>query len=77
MDVFLFINTVSVRSFAHFIKLKRAVNETNAMKRNTPMHTLSTKADLSDSMEMIVQLAKKSLIQNCHILKQKERVSDS
>ena len=40
------------------------------MKQKTSMHTPSVKADLSDSMEMIVQLAEKSVIRIYHVLKQ-------
>ena len=40
------------------------------MKRKASMHTPSVKADWSDSMEMIIQLAKKSVIRICHVLKQ-------
>ena len=38
------------------------------MKRKTSIHTPSVKADLSDSMEMIIQLAKRYMIQICHVL---------
>ena len=47
-----FTNTVSIRAFAHFIKLKSAIIEMMGMKRETSMHT--PKVDLLDSMEMIV-----------------------
>ena len=40
------------------------------MKRKTSMVTTSVKADLSDRNEIIVQLAKKSVIQIGHVLKQ-------
>ena len=55
----------------HFLKLERAVIETMGMKRKTSMHTQSVKADWSNSMEMIVQLAKESMIRICHVLKKK------
>ena len=70
MDVFWFIHTVSIRAFKHFIKLKRAIIEMMGMKRKTSMHSPSVNADLLDSMKMIVQFAKKSVIQMFHVLKQ-------
>ena len=56
----------------HFLKLKRAVIETMGKKQKTSMHTPSVTAALSDStcMEMVVQLAKKSMIQIRYVLKQ-------
>ena len=76
---FRFTHTVSIRALTHFIKLKRAVTETMGMKRKISMHTPNVKADLSDSMEMIVQLAKTSMIQICHVLKQNKwgQIADS
>ena len=49
------------------------------MKRKTSMNTPSVKADWSDSMEMVVQLAKKSMKQSCHFLKQNQerQIADS
>ena len=59
---FRFIHTVSIRTLTHFLKLTRAVTETLGMKRKTFIHTPSLKTDWSDSIEMIVQLAKKTVI---------------
>ena len=74
-----FIHSVSMRALTHFLKLKRAVIETMGMKRKASMHTSSVKADWSDSMEMIVQLAKKSVIRISHVLKQNKgwQIADS
>ena len=38
------------------------------------MHTPTVKADLSDSMKTLVQLAKKFGIQICHVFKQNKGV---
>ena len=57
---FWFIGTVSIRVFTPVLQFKRTVIETTGMKLKTSMHTRSVKADLLDSMEKIVHVAKKS-----------------
>ena len=54
------------------LAVERAVKSQHKQKKS--MHIPSLKADLSDGMEMIVQLAKKSVIL-CHVFKQ--RMSDT
>ena len=81
MDIFFFrfIHAVSIRALTHFLKLKRAVIETLGLKRKTFIHTPSVETDWSDSMEMIGQLAKKTVIRICHVLKQNKgwHIADS
>ena len=74
---FWFIHTISIRALAHFLKLKRTIIETRCMKRKNIHTTPNVKADWSDSMEMIVQSVKKSVIWIRHILKQNKRVAES
>ena len=70
IDMFL-VHTLRLSNIIYtLIKLKRAVIEMMGMNRKTSMHTPSINADLSDSMEMIFQLAKKFIIQICCVWNQ-------
>ena len=63
-------NVCSMTAFTHFIKLiKSCCCSDDGYELKTSMHTPSVKADLSDSMKMIVQLPKKSMIQICCVWK--------
>ena len=49
------------------------VNNSEGYEANIAVHTTSIRADLSNSMEMIVQIVKDSVKQICHVLKQNKR----